>query len=282
MAAIGRDVCQALAAVHDAGLLHRDIKAQNVIRESGGRVVLMDFGTGREPAGSVAGEDGVAVGTPLSAAPELFSGASCEVATEIYSVGVLLFHLATGTYPVTGRTVSEIREAHGGVSTTASQPQSPAATAAVPGSRSGARGRNPNDRYRDVRQLAWALETVGRNSQRLRRAASWMGLGVVVMAASFFAMSSGSSPATRRPGPEIPLPVGGDTVSGMALSPDGSRLAYIARVNGADELIVRSLDQFTAVTIHSATGLTHPFFLAGRPMGWRDRRCEQHAGKGLD
>ena len=43
---IGIDLCHALAAVHGAGLLHRDIKAQNVLREDGGRIVLMDFGTG--------------------------------------------------------------------------------------------------------------------------------------------------------------------------------------------------------------------------------------------
>ena len=45
-ALIGQDLCQALAAVHAAGLVHRDVKAQNVMRENGGRVVLMDFGAG--------------------------------------------------------------------------------------------------------------------------------------------------------------------------------------------------------------------------------------------
>src|SRR6185503_19813216 len=45
---VGIDVCRALAALHSAGLLHRDVKADNVIRENGGRIVLMDLGTGRE------------------------------------------------------------------------------------------------------------------------------------------------------------------------------------------------------------------------------------------
>ena len=45
-ALIGIDLCRAVAAVHKAGLLHRDIKVQNVMREAGGRIVLMDFGAG--------------------------------------------------------------------------------------------------------------------------------------------------------------------------------------------------------------------------------------------
>jgi hypothetical protein len=56
------------------------------------------------------------------------------------------------------------------------------------------------------------------------------------------------------------LPVDGDAVRGMALSADGNRLAYIAHVNGADELVVRSLDEFTGATIYSTAGLTRPFF----------------------
>jgi serine/threonine protein kinase len=47
-ALVGIDLCRALAAIHAAGLIHRDVKAQNVMREDGGRIVLMDLGTGRE------------------------------------------------------------------------------------------------------------------------------------------------------------------------------------------------------------------------------------------
>src|SRR5205823_7303422 len=46
-ALVGIDLCRALAAIHAAGLVHRDVKAQNVMREDGGRIVLMDLGTGR-------------------------------------------------------------------------------------------------------------------------------------------------------------------------------------------------------------------------------------------
>ena len=54
-ALVGLDVCAALAAVHGAGLLHRDVKAQNVMREGGGRIVLMDFGTGEDSPPAPAG-----------------------------------------------------------------------------------------------------------------------------------------------------------------------------------------------------------------------------------
>ena len=260
VAAIGRDVCQALAAVHDAGLLHRDIKAQNVIREAGGRIVLMDFGTGREPSGSGSGQSG-AVGTPLYVAPELFNGASCSVATEIYSVGVLLFHLATGEYPITGQTVSEIREAHARHAKSAASATGRPLPQRLSRVLARALAADPNDRYRDVRQLAWALEAVWRDSQRLRRTAGWLAIGVVVMAASLAALTSVSSTAKARTAVlKLPLPVDGDKVRGMALSPDGHRLAYIARANGRDELVVRSLDQFSAVPIYSAAGLRQPFF----------------------
>lgn len=96
--AIGSDLCRAVAAVHAAGLLHQDIKAQNVMREDGGRIVLMDFG----PAGA----------TPLYMAPELFRGDGASIQSDLYSVGVLLYHLATGAFPVTGGDLEGLKEAH--------------------------------------------------------------------------------------------------------------------------------------------------------------------------
>jgi len=112
-AMIGGDLCQALAAVHAAGLVHGDVKARNVIRAAGGRTVLMDFGTGKDlriQAVRAGGHD--IAGTPLYLAPEVFLGAPRSTRTDIYGLGVLLYHLVTGTYPVGGRTPQEVEEAH--------------------------------------------------------------------------------------------------------------------------------------------------------------------------
>lgn len=111
-AAVGIDLCRALAAIHAAGLIHRDVKAQNVMREDGGRIVLMDLGTGREaqPSGGRAVPD--LAGTPLYLAPEIFTGAPASERTDLYSLGVLLYHLVTGSFPVRATTIEELREGH--------------------------------------------------------------------------------------------------------------------------------------------------------------------------
>lgn len=111
VARVGRDLCGALAAVHRAGLLHRDVKAANVMRDADGRVVLMDFGAGREERASAASPLDMA-GTPLYLAPEIFDGAAASVQSDIYSLGVLLYFLATGAYPVDASTVKAIRDGH--------------------------------------------------------------------------------------------------------------------------------------------------------------------------
>ena len=108
-AAMGAELCAALAAVHRAGLVHRDVKAQNVMREAGGRLVLMDFGAGQEYA---SGSTARNVGTPIYMAPELFDGAPASPRSDIYSLGVLLFHIVSGEYPVPAATADAVREAH--------------------------------------------------------------------------------------------------------------------------------------------------------------------------
>jgi eukaryotic-like serine/threonine-protein kinase len=109
---IGVDLCRALAAVHGCGILHGDIKAHNVMRENGGRTVLMDFGTGRHLNRPPSGSDKDFAGTPLYLAPEVFDGHPRTPTTEIYSLGVLLYFLVTGSYPVEGDSRTEIKRLH--------------------------------------------------------------------------------------------------------------------------------------------------------------------------
>lgn len=107
---VGIDLANAVAAVHDAGLLHRDIKTGNVVRERGGRIVLMDLGAGRALAQAVSG--GHEAGTPLYMAPELLGGGPATVRSDIYSLGVVLYHLLTATFPVVAADREALRAGH--------------------------------------------------------------------------------------------------------------------------------------------------------------------------
>ncbi len=111
---IGLELAGAIGAVHDAGLLHRDVKPHNIMLARDGRVVLMDFGTGYDAR---TGEAPGLSGTPLYLAPELLAGRPPSVSTDIYSVGVVLFYLLTRTHPVGGETLPDLYAAHQGRTT---------------------------------------------------------------------------------------------------------------------------------------------------------------------
>ncbi|HEY6508673.1 MAG TPA: protein kinase, partial [Vicinamibacterales bacterium] len=111
-ALIGMDLCRALAAVHGTDTLHGDVKAHNVMRGAGGRITLTDFGTSKDLSRDQRRMDGDFAGTPLYLAPEVFKGAPRTIASDVYSLGVLLFYLVSGTYPVDGATRTEVGRRH--------------------------------------------------------------------------------------------------------------------------------------------------------------------------
>ena len=157
---IGVQLCDALAAVHGAGVLHRDVKAANVVIRTDGRVVLMDFGAGRQLDDAF---PDAATGTPLYVAPEVLEGREATVRSDVYSVGVLLHHVLTGAYPVQARTLAELREAHqrrtrdGGTDLRASHPHIPARLARLV---ERATDPSPERRHESAAALAADLRTL--------------------------------------------------------------------------------------------------------------------------
>lgn len=112
-------VGSALKAAHGAGVIHRDLKAQNVVVRAGsaGPVVkLVDFGVAKllapEEPGTAATSTGLVLGTPLSMAPEQIRGETPDARTDLYGLGVLLYQLVTGRPPYQGTTQVELEEQH--------------------------------------------------------------------------------------------------------------------------------------------------------------------------
>jgi len=108
----GACLCRALAHVHAGHVLHRDVKAANVVKAAGGRVVLIDFGSGQEIVPAGAPDPKRLVGTLPYMAPELFRREPATAQSDIYSLGVLLFNLVTDKYPVTASSPEGFAEAH--------------------------------------------------------------------------------------------------------------------------------------------------------------------------
>lgn len=94
-----QSICEAIAFIHERGIIHRDIKAQNIKLTSGGVVKLLDFGIAKDAASQNLTKVGGVIGTPRYLAPEQLLGEPASCQTDIWALGILFYEMLTGVEP---------------------------------------------------------------------------------------------------------------------------------------------------------------------------------------
>ena len=161
---VGKQLCRALEVAHQEGIIHRDIKPQNMVVEPSGFLKVMDFGIARlvnPPKGKGLTEAGTSIGTPDYMSPEQLSGAELDARSDLYSAGVVLFECVTGTLPYEADTSWALVAKH--IEEPVPDPRTRNAEVPEPLARVilKAMAKEPQQRYRTAGELYDALALIG-------------------------------------------------------------------------------------------------------------------------
>ena len=307
---IGIEVCDALEKAHRQGILHRDLKPSNIMLTKSG-AKLMDFGLAKAAGDGAAPalesltqslnpsarttpvtQQGTIVGTFQYMSPEQMEGREADARSDIFSLGAVLYEMATGKRAFEGKTTASVIAAilerePPAISTV--QPMSPPAldrTVKI------CLAKDPDERFQsahDVKlQLGWIRDAGSQAGvpapvvahRKNRERIAWTALGLVTLIAVALAYGF----ITRAPQParaiisEISPPANTKfaffalrtTGGSPVLSPDGQRLAFLARdANNQTLLWARSLDSAMARALEGTEGAAFPFWSPdGRSLGF--------------
>ncbi|HKI26542.1 MAG TPA: protein kinase [Candidatus Sulfotelmatobacter sp.] len=289
----GAEICEGLEKAHCSGVAHRDLKPSNIMLTRTG-AKLMDFGLAKPAAAAIgAGSssaslatmskpltvEGTILGTFQYMSPEQLEGKEADVRSDIFSLGAVLYEMITGKRAFEGRTTASTIAAILAAEPkpiSALQPMSPRALELLV---KACLEKDPADRMQtahDVKlQLKWIAEggsevaplsgATERGTPRLHTLIISLGtllLGAVI--ASLAAWNLKPEPPRPVSRTVITLPPGqrlaGLDQPAIALSPDGTHLAYVAVQGGRQQLYLRAMDSLEARPIPGTESATGPFF----------------------
>jgi serine/threonine protein kinase len=164
------EVMSALAKVHKAEMVHRDIKPGNIMVDEDGRAVLMDFGLAREEQDLSLTADHTVLGTPSYMSPEQARGDRVDARTDIYSLGIVLYEMLAGAPPFKGKTSFELLRQHIEAAVPPLLEARPDLPAAYDSVVRAALAKPPGDRFQTVGQMAAALAEISPSATLIRTA----------------------------------------------------------------------------------------------------------------
>ncbi len=300
---LGIQIADALDTAHAQGIIHRDIKPPNIFVTSRGLAKILDFGLAKtEAAGAQpVTETDAGAGTPGYVSPEQVRGQPLDVRTDLFSLGVVLYEMATGRMPFVGKTSSAAIDAM--LHQTPEPPShlNPALPVELERVIHKALDKDLEFRYQHAADLRTDLKRLQRSAAlnaaeaptrkpgRLigvmpaalgsrRWTVAALAVVTAIAAWSWLHLSRrAEQPLIRLDvdlGPEISLRPPGYAQAGypssVAISPDGTRLVYVASIAGGPlKLFTRKLDQTKAAELPNTEGAIFPFFSPdGRWVGF--------------
>ncbi|MHC4541075.1 MAG: protein kinase domain-containing protein, partial [Planctomycetota bacterium] len=296
---IALQIAEAVAAAHEHGVIHRDLKPGNIKITPEGKVKVLDFGlakaVSREPSerDSAITQAGRVIGTPAYMSPEQARGKSTDRRTDIWSFGCLFYEMLTGHLPFEGETTTDVlARIIEGEPDWDLLPKTTPANVRVLLRRCLAK--EPHRRLQHIGDAVLEIDEtltlpaaesgIGEPVVGKARRALWcFGIGCsvagiivgLIAASIFLGEPTGPLPTTvvgvpsrrtviRLPENQVlgifqshPL---GQRQPALALSPDGSRMVYVAYVDGTTQLFERLMDQFEVRAITGTEGASVPFF----------------------
>ena len=293
-----REVARALAYAHERGVVHRDIKPDNVML-SGGSAMVTDFGVAKAVSAAASGEHsaslhaatltqlGVSLGTPAYMAPEQAAGdPNVDRRADLYGFGCMAYEMLTGQPPFTGRTVQALLAAHVNEAPESIERRRPSVPPILASLVMQCLEKHAADRPANATDVLRMLDSVALtptgvpttlatmaarsrapavSSARLQRRT--IALGVLAVAGIAAVVWGARGRVVLPPRPPVRfsiarLPDEGPSLAepDPAVSADGRYIVYRAAIGSGSRLDMRAIDEFESRPIPGTENATHPFF----------------------
>ena len=280
---IASQIAQGLQAAHDKGVVHRDIKSSNIMVTEKGQVKVMDFGLAKLAGSSMLTKKGTTLGTAAYMSPEQTRGEDVDYRTDIWSLGVVLYEMVTGSLPFKGdyeqaliySIVNEIPEP-----LTALRSRVPMELERIADK---CMAKDPDARYQHANEIPVDLKaiditsssssavqpiptkvtTVNKRPSKVKKFFSWtlrLLLFALIIYCAWQLWKLSSPEPIRRViiNAETELNFSGNSM--VVISPDGKNVVYEGIQNSATMLFLRTMDKFEAIPIQGTEGGHSPFF----------------------